>query len=168
MKKNYTLVYAIIIAIVVFIASYISMTYTDNSKAYLINNVSQKVFMGASLFLLVQEGTFIKTKLFKFCLMAVSITLIGMLFKIMHWPLGNAMIGLGLVTFLGTYIFHFSKKTTKKAIDFFKVGWVTLYSTISLNGIFHLFKLDFKQGPSLLFLILILYYLKTHYLNFKK
>ena len=91
-----------------------------------------------------------------------------MLFKVLHWPFGNVMIGLGLVTFLGSYTIHFSKKPSKNAIDFLKVVWVACYSLISFNSIFHLFKLDFKQAPSLLFLILILYYLKTHYLNFKK
>jgi len=165
MKKNYNLVIVIIIALIVCIASYISLRFTGNSKAYLINDTSLKVFSGASLFLLVQEGTFIKNKLFKFCLVAVTITLIGVLFKVLHWPLGNTMIGLGLVTFLSSYTIHFSKKASKNAIDFLKMGWVVCMTVVSILSVLELIKNDFILFPSLLLLILILYYLKTHYLN---
>lgn len=79
---------------------------------------------------------------------AISVLLIGMLSRILHWPYATETIVVAFVTIGLLYPFRFWKKQDKKFLDYTKLILVVFWAT---NGIFR--ALDFTY--SLFFQIII-------------
>jgi hypothetical protein len=74
--------------------------------------------------LLLQNGTFGKTAFFKISLFAAGLFVIGSLFRVMHWPGAKELLVSSVAFILGTYEFHFAKKSSKHRLDWLKLLWV--------------------------------------------
>lgn len=80
--------------------------------------------------------------------LAISVLLLGMLSRILHWPFATETIVAAFVTIGLLYPFRFWKKQDKKFLDYTKLVLVVFWAT---NGIFR--ALDFTY--SLFFQIII-------------
>lgn len=63
----------------------------------------------------------------------IAFLILGILFKIMHWPYSDVLLIVGFPCIGLGYVIHFFLKTEKSALDFIKLG---LVETWALHGIF--------------------------------
>jgi len=70
-------------------------------------------------------GTFIKTRLFSYAQFAIGLMILGLLFKILHYPGGDELIAIASLALLTTYFIHFLRKTSKTRLDYLKMLTVT-------------------------------------------
>jgi hypothetical protein len=73
--------------------------------------------------------------------LSISILIIGMLFKIMHWPYGAEIVACAFGAIIIVYPFRFWNKKPKFVIDYVKL---ILLISWALNGIFTILHLPYK------------------------
>lgn len=116
-----------------------------------------------------------KFNLSVFLRIAISILLIGLLSKVLHWPFSIELINIGYGLIFIFYILRFYLKKIKTNLDWIKLLLITtwcVYGVILMN---HLpFRLPFQIATIVIFLIwyfkegFIEYYDKTEYLSEKQ
>jgi len=111
---------------------------------------------------LMRNGTFHKTIFLKIALIISSVIIIGILFKIMHWPGSNIMLTLGFSSMIVNYGIRYAKKTTKSRLDYLKLLWVASSFIISLGIIMHWGFKDFALVPHIILLITVIYFAYTN------
>lgn len=88
-------------------------------------------FLG--LLILLYNGSLIGTKYFRIIQFLTGITILGALFKIMHWPGANEMLLISLNGIALTYLVRFINKKQKGHLDILKLLWVlTTYISVAL------------------------------------
>lgn len=80
----------------------------------------------AGFFMLLVNGTFIKTKFFRYSKGVIAIVILGILFRIMHWPYGQILFSVGFLGIPVCYVLSFIQKSIKKRLDILKLLWVVL------------------------------------------
>lgn len=110
---------------------------------------------------LIREGTFIKTKYFKYSSFFISLCLIGILLKITHWGFGNELITISSILILTFYTKHFSEKPLKYRIDYLKLSWGIMAILIYISTIYHLFSRELRIIPPLIMFFIVLEYFRT-------
>ena len=93
----------------------------------------ETLFFLSGIYLLLKNGTFIKSTEGKLTLGAIALLLIGAMFKIMHWPFANEMLIVGFGSMAGFYTTHFFNKPEKELLDYGKVLFVFLIIIIVFN-----------------------------------
>jgi len=80
----------------------------------------------AGLVIIYLAGTLRRSRFNIFVLAGISITIIGAVFKIQHWPMAELIFfsGLGVTAIL--YFIHFILKPVKQLLDYLKVIWLLL------------------------------------------
>ncbi len=84
---------------------------------------------------------------------SIAVLIIGILFKIMHWPYGNIIITVAFSSISILYIFRFLNKTNKKWLDYAKL---LLVVSFSIRGIFVILHLPFKDVLNIVALIAVI------------
>jgi hypothetical protein len=114
--------------------------------------------------LLVKNGTFITTKLFYIvAMLGISILLIGVLFKIMHWPGANEALIVAFALIFISYALHFIKKPTKALNDWGKLVFLATYIVGVLFEFMHLpFGDLFSIASLFIFIVLVLLFIKKN------
>lgn len=161
MKTN-NLLYLIIIGIGLLIAlgSFLFNQFTDN-------NTDEWIYRGlliseiVGFFMLLSNGTFIKTKYFRILKAAIAIVIIGVLFRIMHWEYNRLIITIGFVAIILTYSLSFFNKPIKKRLDYTKLAWVVIAYTNTLLNYLHIIGDEYQILSSSLMWLAIIDYLKT-------
>ncbi|WP_299106993.1 hypothetical protein [uncultured Tenacibaculum sp.] len=142
----------------------IGFSITLFSKELDIVNLGQTMFhfgfmIGAILggIMLLVNGTFVKTKYFRFAKGFFSIVIIGALIRIMHWSsYANILISLGLIGIMTSYFVSFLKKPIKKRLDYLKLTWVIVSYTLVILSLLHLIKKEYTNFGSYLLWLTIL------------
>ncbi|WP_299315995.1 hypothetical protein [uncultured Aquimarina sp.] len=108
-------------------------------------------------FMLLSNGTFIKTKYFKIAQGIFAIVIIGVLLKIMHWTAyANHIIVVGLIGIATSYLLSFLKKPIKKRLDYLKLIWVITSYSCGILAFLHLIKREYAElGTYVLWLTII-------------
>ena len=115
-----------------------------------------------SLIFLLLNGTFIKTKYFKWTKGIISIIIIGALLKIMHWTkYGNHIIIVGLIGIAFCYFLHFSKKPIKKRLDYLKILWVLVSYSLKILTSLDLINSYFTLIGSVILLLTVIEFALT-------
>ena len=70
--------------------------------------------------------------------LGVSILLFGILFKLQHWPYGNALILVGCLIAGTAYLIHFFKKPGKEMLDWLKATYLAVAVSTILAKVFRL------------------------------
>jgi len=84
----------------------------------------------------------------------IVILVVGMLFKIQHWPYANLILVIAFSTLALSYPFRFIKKQEKKFLDYTKLILVVFWSISGIFIILHLpYKIIFQLITSAAFLI---------------
>lgn len=116
-------------------------------------------------FILLLEGTFIKTRYFRYAKGMFAFVLIGVLFKIQHYPYSNVLITFGWLGILLIYGFSFTKKPIKNALDFLKLLWVIFSVPKIILGIFHYRYVDvftLLSSVTMLFALILFFFGKKN------
>jgi hypothetical protein len=114
----------------------------------------------AGFYLLYKNGTFKNTRLYRFTNISIAMIFTGSVFKIMHWPGSNQLIGLAIISIVILYSVHFSTKHPKHVLDWGKLLILILVLSGKLFRFFH-----WENGSELqyistfAFLSFILYYI---------
>ena len=163
MKSNFNYIVVILIALVVALASFISLIFTKNINAEVWFDRSFWIGGISGLLMLLRNGTFIKTRYYKYLLGLISIIIIGALFKIMHWPFGNLTLSTGLICIIIVYFFSFLNKPIKKRLDFIKLIWVTISYSTSVLILFRIISKEYQILASAILWIMIIDYSISEY-----
>lgn len=102
----------------------IKLQAPDNMLAqnYALQPILVAKFIG--IFLLIYNGTIIKTRYFRIIQIGAAILIIGALFKIMHWFGGDELLLIASAGISVTYFLRFLAKDKKGFLDILKVLWV--------------------------------------------
>lgn len=127
----------------------------DKYNDYAIKGIGLYFLTG--IYLLVNNGSFIKSSLFRFTYLFIGIAIVGVLFKIMHWPGSSILLLLSFPGLIGTYGIYFITKQNKHWTDFVKLGLVFAVVSERLCTIFRVFEYsELLQIFSVLVLTLLL------------
>ncbi len=88
---------------------------------------------------------------------SLMILVLGTLFKVMHWPYGQALISLSSALIMVLYGFRFYFKKDKTMLDYLKLAMVLLWTLSNLIKSFHLFTIPYVF--EILILVLIIWWL---------
>jgi uncharacterized membrane protein len=80
---------------------------------------------------------------------SISVLIIGILFKIMHWPFSDSMLLISITAISFFYILRFFSKINLKFLDYVKL---ILVLSFSARFIFYVFHLPGKLIPAVIFL----------------
>ena len=69
--------------------------------------------------------------------MSISITIIGILFKIMHWSYNEGLLLIGFSSIIFFYSFKFYLQEKKNTLDYIRLPLVISFVTQYAFGIFH-------------------------------
>lgn len=72
---------------------------------------------------------------------SIAFLIVGMLFKIQHWPYANLIIVSAFIAIALLYSFRFGNKEKKILLDYIKLSLVVFWS---VNGIFTILHLPYK------------------------
>lgn len=156
--KNYNFVAFIILGLFIALIAFITTEYTNYKEAESLINLGLSISEVAGFIMLVRNGTFIKTRFFRFFKLAFAVVLIGALFKILHYPYGNEIVAIGLICIIIVYTFSFLNKPIKKRLDIIKLIWVVVAYTNTILVFLHLIGDDYRIiSASVLWLAVIEY-----------
>lgn len=79
-----------------------------------------------------KNGTYLRTKLFSFNYPFLSMAIIGMLCKIMHYPYGSELLTISFLGILIIYLIHFLRKNPKGVTDILKLTYFAFLIVIRL------------------------------------
>jgi hypothetical protein len=120
-------------------------------------------------YLLLTNGSFVKTIFFKLSIVGILMLISGILFKILHWPFASPLIITGIFFILIFYSIHFYGKPDKIKLDYFKLIVLFLILNCRMIKIFHFpYGWEIEYMSRFIFLIFILYYIITEFENKKK
>ena len=167
MKNNFYYVVIIIIGLVISLFALISTFITDNLEADNWLNWGLTIVEIAGFFMLVLNGTFIKTKYFRILKGLIAFALIGALIKILHWVVygvnGNMILTIAFLGIMTTYFFSFLNKPVKKRLDFLKLAWVFARYSIGILILLHIVGSEYNIIPSVIIWMAILDYCLGEY-----
>lgn len=130
----------------------------NNSELMGLSSYPMTITILLGFYLLLKNGTFINTRLYRFISLSIAVLIVGTMFKIMHWPGSSFMIIIGIGSILIFYMIHFLKKNNKNLIDYGKAFVLTLILSARLINFFH-----FAYGYELLYLSYFVFISFTFY-----
>ncbi|MFY0604881.1 MAG: hypothetical protein JXQ93_13155 [Flavobacteriaceae bacterium] len=160
--KTHNLPYVVLIGIGLLIAlgGFLMSNITDNYDAENWTYIGLWISEIFGFFMLLLNGTFIKTKYFRILKGVIAIIIIGTLFKIMHWEYDRPIMIMGLAGIMITYLFSFLSKPIKRRLDFLKLAWVIVAYTNGILTYLHIVGEEYQILSSALMWLVIIDYLK--------
>ncbi|SFW61255.1 hypothetical protein [Cellulophaga fucicola] len=163
MKSNFNYVIIIIIGLIIAGASFASSILTENINAGIWLDRGLWIGEIAGIFMLLLNGTFIKTKYFRVIKGIMALIMIGALLKILHWEFqfitGNLILIVGFIGIMTTYFFSFLNKPIKKRLDYLKLAWVITRYTVGVLIFLHIIHRDYQVIASIIMWAAIFDYL---------
>ncbi|WP_299897125.1 hypothetical protein [uncultured Aquimarina sp.] len=126
MFSNQTLIVLSILGFLMTLIGLMLSSYTSIENGDFLFTVGLWLIEIPGLFLLLRNGTFIKTRYSRISLGLVALILVGMIFKIMHWSFQNLFTVIGCLGIIFSYLMHFVQKPIKKRLDYLKLIWVII------------------------------------------
>lgn len=144
----------------IFFIPTLSNNYVENTA---------NAFKLISIILLLSYGTFYNSKpYFRFALGCYFIIVIGVMLKIMHWPMSNIFLSIGILSVPLIYFIFFIMKPKKKLLDYLKALFVITYYLAVCLKIFHLpGSAPLFVSETLIFDIMLTVFVIDYYNNLK-
>ncbi len=157
---NLTFLIVISCGLIIALGSYLATQFTtfEDSEIWIYRGLWISELAG--FFMLILNGTFIKTRFFKILNGAAALIIVGALFKIMHWQYADLLLTMGLIGTILIYFLSFLKKPLKKRLDFLKLTWVIVAFAIAILRFAHLIGEEYQVLSSTLIWLAIIDYLK--------
>ena len=116
----------------------------------------------SGFFMLLQNGTFIFTKYFRWIKFIISFILIGTLIKILHWEFyADWILTIGMASIILIYGISFFKKPIKNLLDYLKLFWVIANFALSIAVFLHLINRDLLQISNYILWLAVIVFVKT-------
>ena len=112
---------------------------------------------------IIKDGTTIRTIHFRFIQIGAALYIVGLMFKVMHWPFAMEIGAVALSLGMFSYVVGFMNKKSKTKLDVLKVCWVIAFASSSFVVLNHLMKREVVIVSELLAWFLILFYLLDEY-----
>ncbi|SFU42246.1 hypothetical protein SAMN05216480_10356 [Pustulibacterium marinum] len=117
-------------------------------------------FGGAAL--LIQNGSFKKTRNFKLLKACVSLFIISTLLKVMHWNFSSYVMGLSFFIIGILYVLHFYQKPYKRVLDVLKLLWVVTFCILTPLVIDRVLVMEYRMLSVALMLVTVaIFYLEN-------
>ncbi len=156
--RNLEFIVLIITGLLLAAYGYYNVTQNGVVKSYTLIDAGLWISEIAGLFMLVLNGTFIKTRYFKLAKLGIAIILIGALFKILHWSGRDLVFIIGFAEIAIVYIISFIHKPIKKRLDYLKLIWVITAITVRAMKFLHYISDDYYIIPFTIMWLLIIDY----------
>lgn len=115
---NRVLLYVISVLLVLGLTGHFtSFSAEFTTNAYLFIGIAEKF----GIIMMVINGTFINTPLFKIALFSIGLVVLGVAFKILHFAGADELLLYPSLAFFCAYLIHFYRKKSKQRIDVLKV-----------------------------------------------
>jgi hypothetical protein len=101
-----------------------------------------------------ETSTFVRSKLLYLAVAGLVFGLLGVVFKVMHWPLANQLLIFGFGAVAVTYLVWFIIKPSKGHLDVLKCLWVLSTYFFPIMVVLHRMEPEFVYVPHLLFWVL--------------
>ncbi|AXT55384.1 hypothetical protein D1815_06290 [Aquimarina sp. AD1] len=159
MSNNQTLTILIILGILMSLTSVFLLNFTSVANSDFLLTIGIWLIEMGGMFLLLHNGTFIKTVYSRIVMGMFVLILVGTVFKIMHWPFNNMIIIVGCVGIVCVYVLHFTKKPIKKRLDYLKLAWVVLLYIGAILKLYHLIFGDYRILTVVLMILALMDYM---------
>lgn len=113
----------------------------------------------AGMFLLLRNGTFLKTRYSRIAMGLTALMIIGALFKIMHWSFQNILLLIGCIGIVFSYLLYFVQKPIKKRLDYLKLAWVVIKYVGALFAINHIITTEYQILTLVLMILALMDYM---------
>lgn len=159
MISNQTLTILIILGVLItFIGLFLSSFTTIENSDFLFR-IGLWLIEVPGMFLLLSNGTFLKTKYSRIVMGLFAFMLIGTAFMIMHWPYGNSLLVVGCIGIVISYLVHFLKKPIKKRLDYIKLAWVSVLYIGAILRLYHLITVEYRILTTVLMILALMDYM---------
>ena len=156
MNKNNVFYFFLIGSLLTVVCSLMSIHYFNNWNAEEWLDRGWSIFEISGVVLLLSNGTLVKTKYFVVLCIGFIVLLVGVLFKIMHWPYSEFILLFSVLLICIVYLFSFLNKNQKGVIDFLKLAWVVIRFLGSFFIIYRFVSYHILIVPHLLLVIMII------------
>ena len=117
--KNKLLLILIFCSFISVLIGVVSELILNDTSLFL--SIGYPLFIISGTFLLVKNGEYLRTKEYRLSKIGISILIIGVMFKIMHWHFSLLLIAIGLLLILFFYILYVLKKSILEITDWIKI-----------------------------------------------
>ncbi len=114
----------VIATLLVLLVALTGIVLTEQSLYHTIAMWSAWLYLGSGILFLLVTGNFVRSSQYRFSKIGISVFILGVLFKIMHWPYSLIMIGAGMLIVLIAYGWYMLQNATpglKNILTFFFV-----------------------------------------------
>ena len=102
------------------------------------------------IIMMLVNGTFVSTRLFKIALFIVGLIVFGFLFKIMHMPGADVLLLYPFITLFCLYLVHFINKESKKRVDLLKVAMLISFLVLPPLIMLHIISEENREAIALI------------------
>ena len=121
--------FILLAAFVAMMGGVIGYELTGNELYFKVWGKATFLFSILGIYFLHTTGSFIKSNEYRISKIAVSVLIVGILFKIMHWPFAIEVIAAGLVLIWSFYLYYMIKNN-----QYLWTNWLTLLLLITLTS----------------------------------
>jgi hypothetical protein len=162
MNINNKLVLSTIILSLSFIVIGTIGVQTANANLAVLLSPGELLFLFSGVYLLLKNGTFIKSAQYRLARLGIAVLLIGVMFKIMHWPFSAAMLIVGCMSFSALYLYYLIKNNHTRWSHYLALFFIL---TFSIGTLLKLFRWPYSEevvfSGMIALLILIIDLVKT-------
>ncbi|WP_298539517.1 hypothetical protein [uncultured Aquimarina sp.] len=159
MLSNQTLTILIILGVLMSVTGLFLSSFTTVANSDFLLTWGLWLIEMGGMFLLLSNGTFLKTIYSRIVMGLLAVVLIGSAFKIMHWPFGNPILVGGCIGIVISYLIHFLKKPIKKRIDYLKMVWVIVLYIGAALRLYHIIPRDYRILTTVLMILALMDYM---------
>lgn len=156
---NQTLTILIILGVVMSLTSLFLSVFVTISDSDFLLTIGLWLIEVAGMFLLLRNGTFLKTKYSRIAMGLTGLMIIGALFTIMHWSFQNILLLIGCIGIVFSYLLHFVQKPIKKRLDYLKLLWVVVKYIGGLFALNHIITTEYQILTLVLMLLALMDYM---------
>ncbi len=114
-----------------------------NDFSFILAEGGNSIGLLLGFWMLVLNGSLLKTKYLLLIIMGFGLSLIGGLIKVLHWNYANILVILGTCIVLFSYLVSFINKREKRHLDILKLIWVIAYLGNIISHLFHISSNDY-------------------------
>jgi len=165
MSSNQILTILIILGVLMSLASLALSSFAYSSQSDFLFSIGIWLIEIPGMLLLLQNGSFLKTRYSRIAMGLIALVIIGALFKIMHWPYNSVLLWIGCIGIVASYFFHFMKKPIKKRLDYLKLAWVSGMYMGALLRLYHYIPADYRILTVVVMILALLEYMRPKIKN---
>ncbi|WP_025665641.1 GldL-related protein [Aquimarina megaterium] len=159
MISNQTLTILIILGVLITLIGWFLSSFTTIENSDFLFRIGLWLIEVPGMFLLLSNGTFLKTRYSRIAMGLTALMIIGVLFKIMHWSFQNILLLIGCIGIVFSYLLHFVQKPIKKRLDYLKLAWVIVKYIGAILFLSHVIGKEYQILTTVLMILALMDYM---------